>query len=176
MAPSTFFNAIFQNRHNNILGVNFVGGGKSFHNGFLTNELLNNNNNNIPQINETINLKNSTGTISIKNVAVPFLTAVQSAQNAIANGTIIGGHIGVTQGFLTYTFKVSNPTNNTISKVIVDAGNGKVLYKSPGLSIKSTQFALKDMNDRDEGHRSFGGYWWHDDWRQHNWGHNGNRG
>jgi hypothetical protein len=144
VAPALFVNAIFQNQHNNTVGSNFDGGGKPLiHNGFLTNELINNS---IPQINGTLNIIHSTGNTSIKNVTVPFLTAAQSAQSAILNGKIIGGHIGITQGFLTYNFAVSNPTNNTISKVIVDAGNGKVLYTSPGISINSTQFALRGMN------------------------------
>jgi hypothetical protein len=176
MAPATFVNAIFQNQHNNIIGTNFGGGGigKPFHNGYLTNGLFNNNN--IPQINGTINLKNSTGNISIKNVSVPFLTASQSAQSAISNGTIIGGHIGITQGFLTYNFAVSNPANNTISNVIVDAGNGKVLYTSPGMSLNSIPFAMNGMNGGFRGHGGFGGYGEHNNWRHDNWGHDGNRG
>ncbi len=117
--------------------------------------------NNIPQINGTLNLKNNTNSISIKNMSIPFLTAVKSAQNAILNGKIIGGHIGITQGFLTYNFAVSNPTNNTISKVIVDAGNGKVLYTSSGISINSTQFAMNGMKGMNGmaggfGHGGFG--------------------
>ncbi len=75
MAPALFVNAIFQNQHNNIVGSNFDGGGKPMiHNGFLTNGLINNN---MPQINGTINLKNSTGNVSIKNASVPFLTALK---------------------------------------------------------------------------------------------------
>jgi hypothetical protein len=156
MAPTSFINAVFQNQHNNVIGSSFGGGwGKPIiHNGFLMNGLdNNNNNNNIPQINGTINLINSTGNISIKNASVPFLTAAQSAQSAISNGKIINGHIGITQGFLTYNFAISNPTNNTISKVIVDAGNGKVLYTSPGISFNSIQFAMNGMNG------GFGGHW-----------------
>jgi hypothetical protein len=177
-APASFVSAVFQNQHNNIIGSSFggLGGGKPMiHNGFFMNGM----NNNIPQINGTINLKNSTGSISIKNVSVPFSTAVQSAQSAISNGTIIDGHIGVTQGFLTYNFAVSNPTNNTISHVIVDAGNGKVLYTSPGISLNSTQFAMSGINNGfGGGHGGFGGggQWGHDNWRHDNWGHNGNRG
>src|SRR3954449_658147 len=114
--------------------------------------------NNIPQINGTINLKNNTNNIAIGNVSVPFLTAAQAAQNAISNGKIINGHIGITQGYLTYDFLMSNPTNNTLSKVIVDAGNGKILYTSPGMSINLTQFAMKGMDGMNNGfgHGGFG--------------------
>src|SRR5918995_3974306 len=48
----------------------------------------------------------------------PFITAAQTAQNQIANGTVLGGHIGVTQGYLTYTYYVANPTNDTAHIVI----------------------------------------------------------
>ncbi len=53
---------------------------------------------------------------------------------------------------------MSNPTNNTLSKVIVDAGNGKILYTSPGMSINLTQFAMKGMNGMNNGfgHGGFG--------------------
>ena len=164
VTSSSFAHAIIQNQ-------NMIGGdmGKRMLNyGFFMHKMNNNNNNVIPQINGTINLKNTTNNISINNVSVSFLTAAQSAQNAISNGTIIGGHISVTQGFLTYAFKVSNPTNNTISKVIVDAGNGKVLYTSPGKSINSTQFAIKGMSGDFRGYDGFRGQW-----KQGYWGHGG---
>ena len=161
--PTLFANAIMQNQ-------NMMGGvGKPMtNNGFSMNKM---NNNNIPQINGTINLKNSTHNIAIGNVSVPFLTAAQAAQNAISNGKIINGNIGITQGYLTYDFLISNPTNNTLSKVIVDAGNGKVLYTSPGMSINLTQFAMKGMDGMNNGfghggfgHGSFGQ--WGDDRNQ----------
>jgi hypothetical protein len=153
---SLFANAIIQNQ-------NMMGGmGKPMmNNGFSMKGMINNN---FPQINGTINLKNNTNNISIKNISVPFLTAAQSAQSAISNGTIIGGNIGITQGFLTYNFAISNPTNNTLSKVIVDAGNGKVLYTSPGLSLNSTQFAMKGMNSMNDG---FGGHGMNDGFGGH---------
>src|SRR6478672_1065153 len=79
-SPTLFANAIMQNQ-------NMMGGmGKPMiNNGFLMNGI---NKNNIPQINGTINLKNNTNNISIKNESVSFITAAQSAQSAIANGTI----------------------------------------------------------------------------------------
>src|SRR3954471_3462844 len=105
--PTLFANAIMQNQ-------NMMGGARKpmTNNGFSMNKM---NNNNIPQINGAINLKNSTNNIAIGNVSVPFLTAAQAAQNAISNGKIINGHIGITQGYLTYDFIMSNPTNNTLS-------------------------------------------------------------
>ena len=100
----------------------------------------------IPQIDGTINLKNSKNDIVIGNVSVPFLTAAKDVQNAISNGKIINGHIDIAQEYLTYDFLMSNPTKNTFSNVIIDAGNGKVLYTSPGRSINLTQFAIKGFD------------------------------
>ena len=156
VAPSSFANAFMQNQ--NTMGL---GGGKfMMHNSYQMNGM--HNNYNIPQIKGTIDLRNSTAgnnTSTIKNASVPFITAAQSAQSAIANGKIIRGYIGIIQGFLTYKFAISNPANNTISHVIVDAGNGKVLYTSPGIPLNSTQFAMRGMNGGfGFGHWGFGGH------------------
>lgn len=157
---SSFANAFMQNQNTMGLGAGGGGGGEKFmmHNSYQMNGM---HNNNIPQIKGTIDLRNSTAgnnTSTIKNASVPFITAAQSAQSAIANGKIIRGHIGITQGFLTYKFAISNPANNTISHVIVDAGNGKVLYTSPGIPLNSTQFAMRGMN----GGFGFGLWGFHD--------------
>jgi hypothetical protein len=146
--PFLFVNAISQNQ-NMMEGM----GKPMTNNGFLMKGM---DKNNIPKINGTINLKNNTNNISIGNSTVPFLTAAQAAQSATSNGKILNGHIGITQGYLTYNFAISNPTNNTLSKVIVDAGNGKVLYKSPGMSINSTQFTMKGMDGMTAMHKGFG--------------------
>ena len=100
----------------NILGNAMVNNRPSF-NG--------NHTNNIPQINGTINIKNNINKSLLENVSVPFLTAIQTAQQSITNGTIINGHIGATQGFLTYNFGIFNLNSGTFYNVIVDAGNGK---------------------------------------------------
>ena len=44
-----------------------------------------------------------------QNAKVSFPTAAETAQKQIPNGTILGGHIGVTQGYLTYTYFVVDP-------------------------------------------------------------------
>ena len=43
--------------------------------------------------------------------------------------------MGVTQGYLTYTYFVVDPNKQTAYRVIIDAGNGKVLYTSQGLPL-----------------------------------------
>ena len=69
------------------------------------------------------------------NTKIPFNTAAETALSQVSNGKILGGHLGVTQGYLTYTFFVVQPANETGHKVIVDAGNGKVLHTSEGFPL-----------------------------------------
>jgi hypothetical protein len=104
-------------------------------------------------INQTINsstpvysqLPNFTGSINVgqtiknlnDNIKVPFLQAGAIAAKQITNGTIVGGHLGVVQGYLVYTFFVMNTQTKTGYLSIVDAGNGHVLYTSQGLPISS---------------------------------------
>ena len=52
---------------------------------------------------------------------------------------------------LAYTYFVVNPINRTGHKVIVDAGNGKVLYTSEGLLMASLASSWK-------GHGSWHGF------------------
>lgn len=85
----------------------------------------------MPKINGTLNVIQ----ILKDNVKVSFSDAASTAQKQVSNGTVVAGHIGVVQGYLVYTFIVIDTTNHSIHTVIVDAGNGKVLYTSPAHSI-----------------------------------------
>lgn len=55
----------------------------------------------------------------------------------------------MTQGYFAYTYLVANPTDETIHKVIVDAGNGQVLGKSEGVSLDRS--VNQDMRGLDIG-------------------------
>ncbi len=92
---------------------------------------------NIPKINGSINVGEQIKNLFKENIKVPFITAAETALKQIPNGTVLGGHLGVAQGYLTYTYFVVDSTNETGHKVIVDAGNGKVLYTSEGIPIGS---------------------------------------
>jgi hypothetical protein len=50
---------------------------------------------------------------------------------------VVGGHLGVVQGYLVYTFFTVNAQSNTGFLTVVDAGNGKVLYTSEGQQMGS---------------------------------------
>ena len=93
----------------------------------------------IPKVNGSVNVRDGIKNFFVENTKVPFITGAQTAQGQIANGTVLGGHIGVTQGYLTYTYLVVSPTNDTAHKVIVDAGNGQVIMTH---STQKTQIVL----------------------------------
>jgi hypothetical protein len=112
----------------------------------------------IPKINGSVNVREGIRNFFTENAKTPFITSAQTAQNQIANGTVLGGHIGVTQGYLTYTYFVMNPTNDTAHMVIVDAGNGHILYTSEGKQIGSWgQPMFGPFGYGRGGHEGFGG-------------------
>ena len=111
----------------------------------------------LPKINGSVNVRDGIKNFFAENAKTPFITAAQTAQDQIANGTVLGGHIGVTQGHLTYTYFVSNPTNDTVHKVIVDAGNGQVLHTSVGKQIGSEAQSMFESFGQRKGHEGFGG-------------------
>jgi hypothetical protein len=127
IAPTLSVNAFPQQK---MMGLTYNGtswNGTHNNNGFS----------NMPQINGTLNIKDGINNFLTKNISVPFTTAAQTAQKEITNGTIINGKMGMTQGYITYNFGILNPSNGTLYKVIIDPGNGSVLYKSQGMSIES---------------------------------------
>ena len=102
---------------------------------------------NIPKINGSVNVGEQLKNLFKQGTKIPFTTATETAQKQVANGTVFGGHLGVTQGYLTYTFFIVDPTSETGHKVVVDAGNGKVLYTSEGFSIASLASSWKGHGD-----------------------------
>ncbi|MBI3622550.1 hypothetical protein HY212_00530 [Candidatus Pacearchaeota archaeon] len=80
-----------------------------------------------PQIQGSVNLHD----LIKSNVKETFIDAANKAVSAVSNGNIIGGRLAIEQGFVVYQFTVVDD-KNMIYRVIVDAGNGSVLYTSPG--------------------------------------------
>jgi hypothetical protein len=63
----------------------------------------------------------------------------------------------VTRGYLTYTYLVVDPVKETGQKVIVDAGNGQLLYTSEGQPMGSfSQLPMFGPLGVGKGHGSFG--------------------
>jgi uncharacterized membrane protein YkoI len=89
----------------------------------------------IPQINGSVSIANETSNFINENVKLSFVEAAQIAQGQVTNGTVLGGHLGVLQGYLIYTFFVADTENQIGHLVVVDTGNGNVLYTSEGQSF-----------------------------------------
>jgi uncharacterized membrane protein YkoI len=86
----------------------------------------------LPNITGSINVMQMTKNIIKDDLKVSFSQAADIAGKQITNGTVVGGHLGVVQGYLVYTLFAVNPQTHTAYHTIIDAGNGKVLYTSPG--------------------------------------------
>ena len=87
----------------------------------------------MPRINGTINVGETIKDFIDDNLKVTLSQASETAAKLAENGIVIGGHLGVVQGYLVYTLYVVNPDDKTGRMVIVDAGSGEVLHASePG--------------------------------------------
>jgi hypothetical protein len=84
-----------------------------------------------PNITGSINVPR----IIVSNVKVSFSQAADTAAKQINEGTVTGGNLGVVQGYLVYRFTVIDTSNQTTYKVLIDPGNGQVLYKSAALPM-----------------------------------------
>ena len=108
----------------------------------------------MPQINGSVSVANEASNFINENVNVSFVEAAQTAQGQVTNGTVLGGHLNIVQGYLVYTFFVANTGSQTGHSVIVDAGNGDVLHTSEGQSFGS--FGHPMMFGPWSGHGGFG--------------------
>ncbi|HEX6282931.1 MAG TPA: hypothetical protein VFZ67_11935 [Nitrososphaera sp.] len=110
----------------------------------------------MPQINGSVSVANETSNFINENVRVQFVEAAQTAQGQVTNGTAFGGHLGVVQGYLVYTFFVANTANQTGHLTVIDAGNGDVLYSSEGQPLDS--FGHSSMYGHLGGGHGYGGW------------------
>ncbi|MEO9363300.1 MAG: PepSY domain-containing protein [Nitrososphaera sp.] len=79
----------------------------------------------IPDIKGSVNA----GSDLMSKVQVSFSDAAKTAADS-ANGSVVGGSLTIEQSYLVYSFRVLS--GDQIKTVIVDAGNGQVLYTSEG--------------------------------------------
>jgi uncharacterized membrane protein YkoI len=117
----------------------------------------------IPQVNGSVSVPDEASNFVNENVKVSFVAAAETAQAQVTDGKVLGGHLGVEQGFLVYTFFVANTTNQTGHLTVIDAGNGQVLYISQGQPLIS----FSHWYGNGDGH-GFGGWGGH--WKGHGWG------
>ena len=116
----------------------------------------------IPQINGSVSVANETSNFINENVKVPFVAAAQTAQGQVTNGSVLGGHLGVVQGYLVYKFFVANIANQIGHLTVIDAGNGEVLYTSEGQPLDSFgHLSMYGHWSGGGGSHGYGGGGWH---------------
>jgi uncharacterized membrane protein YkoI len=107
-------------------------------------------------------LRNLTGSVQVfprlsqviqSKANVSLSDAATSAQKTVgANSHVISAHLGIVNGFLVYVAHVVD-ANNNIHRVIVDAGNGKIL--------SATQLPFANELPQQGGRGMFGHYYGH---------------
>jgi hypothetical protein len=108
----------------------------------------------IPKIIGSVNVRDAIKNLYAENVKTSFIKGAQTAQDQIFNGIVLGGHICLTQGFLTYTYYVVDHANDRAHIVIIDAGTGEVLYTAQNKHTRARRESMSDPSGHDVG--SFG--------------------
>lgn len=111
----------------------------------------------ILQLNGSVNVEQQTNQFIRDNLRVSLANALETAQAEVENGTAISGRVGVVQGYLVYIFKVANFDTETSRVVIVDAGNGSVLYTSEDMPLHNG--GLGGYGCGGGHHKGFGNHW-----------------
>lgn len=88
-----------------------------------------------PSIKGSVDVRGTMQNYIKDNLKVSFATAADTAAAQVNNGTVVSGNLGVVQGYLAYKFFVVNPDTHVGHMVIVDAGNGQVLYTSGDIQM-----------------------------------------
>ena len=112
----------------------------------------------LPNITGSVNVGQTAKSFIKDNLKIPFSQAADIAGKQITNGTVVGGHLGVVQGYLVYKFFAVNPTTHTGYLTIVDAGNGKVLYTSQGQQMGGSSGTPEAMGGAFGGRPLHGGF------------------
>jgi len=115
-------------------------------------------------------IANITGSISLRSTISEAISskvktnlndAITIAQKSVGTNTSATlAFLRPLNGYLVYDVHVRNNSNNTTTAVIVDAGNGKVLYKQspPSLVFGDFGFGHFGMFGQGKMGQSFGGY------------------
>ena len=104
-----------------------------------------------PKIEGSVNVQQDI----ITGAKVKFSDAANAAAASVDGGKVIGGRLGVEQNYLVYQFTVLD-SSNQIHMVVVDAGNGKVLYTSSGFDADVQMLLGGHGEGHGEGHGFMG--------------------
>jgi uncharacterized membrane protein YkoI len=108
----------------------------------------------MPQISGSVNVEKTMKDFIKGHRTTSFAEAATTAEHQVSNGVAVNGNIGVVQGYLVYTFCVMDTEKDTSYIIMIDAGNGTVLHKSDGISMKD----MGKFGHGSFGH-GFGGHW-----------------
>jgi uncharacterized membrane protein YkoI len=138
--------------------------------------------------NQVSNLPNITGSIPLRStisgalsskVKTSLSDAIGIAQKAVGTNTSATlAFVRPLNGYLVYDVHVRNNSNNTTTAVIVDAGNGKVLYKQtpPSLIFGNLGFGQHGTFGQGKMGPWFGGHGYGGGGQRGFWYHGGDSG
>jgi len=106
----------------------------------------------IPEISGTIAIAEPSDDYS-DDAQIALSVAMAVAENSVENGKALWDKLDVVQGFLVY--KIGILANDDIfHKAVVDAGNGKALYVSDGVSKNDWKYSDKESDKKWKDHYS----------------------
>jgi uncharacterized membrane protein YkoI len=113
----------------------------------------------------SIPLQSTIGQALRSEIQVPMAEAITTAQNtAGGNSSVVSAFLSPMKGFLVYNIGVMG-ANNTLYKLIVDPGNGEVLFTSEGRQLDSFHQLMSGPFGHWRGHGGEyglgGGGFWH---------------
>jgi uncharacterized membrane protein YkoI len=87
-----------------------------------------------------------------ENLNVTVANATNIAKTQAFNGTVVDAHLAVIQGYLVYNVVLADVPNSTTYTVIVDAGDGNVLFTSPPIPVEKSviQNAIEESSGEEE--------------------------
>jgi uncharacterized membrane protein YkoI len=115
----------------------------------------------LANITGSIPLRSTISSAIFSKVKINLSDAIAIAQKAVGSNTSASlAFIRPLNGYLVYDVHVRNNNNNTTTAVIVDAGNGKVLYKQspPSLAFGDFGFGHYGMFGQGKMRPFFGGH------------------
>jgi|GEM_PF-2067950 len=100
----------------------------------------------LPNIQGSANVGEQIKNLIEENTHTDFIAAATTAQNELTGNTLLDGNLGIIQGYLVYSFDAVNTNDQTKTKLIVDAADGQVLYKSEPISFAGSKFQIPDIS------------------------------
>lgn len=100
----------------------------------------------LPDIQGSANVGEQIKNLIEENTQTDFTAAATTAQKELTGNTLLSGNLGIIQGYLVYSFDAVNTNDQTKTKVIIDAADGTVLYKSEPMSFTGSKFQIPDIS------------------------------